>query len=125
MHHTIQIVDFTEPIRLENNTIDNRDGKLWISLDGLLSNARGIDICYKIFKIIFGIKGLSHLADLARRSYTGAKILRFSGIGASTAAQRYHIAKNGSTSSGHRQNIGEKFCNGRRRYKFLNRLKNV
>ena len=32
MHHTIQLVDFTEPIRLENNTIDNRDGKLWISL---------------------------------------------------------------------------------------------
>ena len=32
MYHTIQIVDFTEPIRLENNTIDNRDGKLCITL---------------------------------------------------------------------------------------------
>ena len=32
MYHTIQIVDFSEPIRLQNNTIDNRDGKLWISL---------------------------------------------------------------------------------------------
>ena len=32
MHHTIKFVDFTEPIRLENNTIDNRDGKLWTSL---------------------------------------------------------------------------------------------
>ena len=47
------------------------------------------------------IKVLSHLADLARRSYTGAQNCRFSGIGTSTAAQRYHIAKNGSTSSGH------------------------
>ena len=69
-------------------------------------------------------KGLSHLADLARRSYTGAQIWRFSGIGTSTAAQRYHIAKNGSTSSGHHQNIGEKISTGRRRYKFLNMLKN-
>ena len=50
--------------------------------------------------------------------------LRFSGIGTSTAAQRYHIAKNGSTSSGHRQNIGEDISNGRRRYKVLNMLKN-
>ena len=32
MHHTIQIVDFTEPIRLENNTIDNCDRKKTISL---------------------------------------------------------------------------------------------
>ena len=73
-----------------------------------------------------GVKGLSHLADLARRSYrpTGAQIWRFSGVGTSTAAQRYHIAKNGSTSSGHRQNIGEKISNGRRRYSFLNMLKN-
>ena len=30
MHYTIQIVDFTEPIRLDNNTIDNRDGRLTI-----------------------------------------------------------------------------------------------
>ena len=50
-------------------------------------------------------KVLSHLADLVRRSYTGAQICRFSVIGTSTAAQRYHIAKNGSTSSGHRQDI--------------------
>ena len=70
------------------------------------------------------LKGLSHLADLARRSYTGAQIWWFSGISTSTAAQRYHIAKNDSTSSGHRQNIGEKISNGRRRYKFLNMLKN-
>ena len=28
MHHMIQIVDFTEPIRFENNIIDNRDGQL-------------------------------------------------------------------------------------------------
>jgi hypothetical protein len=59
-----------------------------------------------------GLKGLWHLADLARRSYTGAQIWRFSGAGTNTVAQRYHIAKNGSTSSGHRQNIGEKISNG-------------
>jgi hypothetical protein len=58
------------------------------------------------------LKGLSHLTDLARRSYTGAQIWRFSGIGTSTAEQRYHIAKNGSTSPGHRQNIGEIFSDG-------------
>jgi hypothetical protein len=58
------------------------------------------------------LKGLSHLADLARRSYTGAHIWRLSRIGAGTAAQRYHIAKNGSTLSGHRQNSGAKFSNG-------------
>ena len=34
MHHTIQIVDFTEPIRLSNNTIDNRDGATWVGLLG-------------------------------------------------------------------------------------------
>ena len=45
-------------------------------------------------------------------------------LGTSMAVQRYHIAKNGSTSSGHRQNIGDKISNGRRRYKFLNMLKN-
>ena len=75
-------------------------------------------------RLVWSLKGLSHLADLARRSYTGAQIWRFSGIGTSTAAQRYHIAKNGSTLSGHCQNIGEKISNGRRRYKFLNMLKN-
>ena len=32
MYHTIEIVDLTKPIRLENNTIDNRSGKLKISL---------------------------------------------------------------------------------------------
>ena len=32
MYHTIEIVDFTKSIRLENNTIDNRDGRLQISL---------------------------------------------------------------------------------------------
>ena len=32
MYHTIEIVDFTKPIRLANNTIDNRSGKLQISL---------------------------------------------------------------------------------------------
>ena len=32
MHYTIEIKDFTKPIRLENNTTDNRDGNLWISL---------------------------------------------------------------------------------------------
>ena len=32
MYHTIQIKGFNEPIRLENNPIDNRDGKVWISL---------------------------------------------------------------------------------------------
>ena len=53
------------------------------------------------------------------------KIWRFSTIGTSTAAQRYRIAKNGSTSSGHRQNIGEKNSNGRQRYKVLNKLKNL
>ena len=68
------------------------------------------------------IKGLSHIADLARRSYTGAHIWRFSGIGASTAAQRYHMAKNGNTSSGHRQNIGEHISNDRRRYSMLNNI---
>ena len=44
-------------------------------------------------------KALSHLTDLARRSNTGAQICRFLGIGISTAAQRYHIGKNGSTSA--------------------------
>ena len=66
------------------------------------------------------LKALSHLTDLARRSYTGAQICRFSGIGTSMAAQR----KNGSTSSGHRQNIGSKISNGRRRQKCFNILKN-
>ena len=32
MYHTIEIVDFTKPVRLENNTIDNRSGRLKISL---------------------------------------------------------------------------------------------
>ena len=32
MDHRIQIVDFNEPIRLENSQIDNRDGQLTISL---------------------------------------------------------------------------------------------
>ena len=32
MYHTIEIVDFTKPVRLEKNTIDNRSGKLKISL---------------------------------------------------------------------------------------------
>ena len=50
-------------------------------------------------------KALSHLVDLARRSYTGAQICLFSGIGTSTAAQRYLIGKNGSTSSEHRRQI--------------------
>ena len=59
-------------------------------------------------------KALSHPADLARRSYTEAQICWFSGIGTSTAAQRYHIAKNGSTSWGHPQNIGNKISNGMR-----------
>ena len=71
------------------------------------------------------VKALSHLTDLARRSNTGVQICRFSGIGTSTAAQRYHIGKNGSTSAGHRQNIGDKISNGRRWYKFLNMLKNL
>ena len=35
MHHTIEIVDFNKPTRLENNTIDNRDGRLTISLKGV------------------------------------------------------------------------------------------
>ena len=48
------------------------------------------------------LKALSHLTDLARRSKTGAQIFRFSGIGTSTAVQRYHIGKNGSTSAEHR-----------------------
>jgi hypothetical protein len=65
-----------------------------------------------IFCALTWFNGLSHLADLARRSYTGAHIWRFSGIGTSTVAQRYHIAKNGSTSSEHRQNISEQFSNG-------------
>ena len=53
------------------------------------------------------VKALSHLTDLARRSNTGAQIVcRFSGIGTGTAAQRYHIGKNGSTSAAHRQDIG-------------------
>ena len=52
-------------------------------------------------KRVMSHKALSHLADLARRSYTGGQICWFSGLGTSTAAQRYHIAKNGSTSSGH------------------------
>ena len=56
-------------------------------------------------------KALSHLTDLDRRSNTRAQICRFSGIGTSTAAQWYHIGKNGSTSAGHRQNIGEKIKN--------------
>ena len=32
MYYTIKILDFTEPIRLENNTIDNRSGRLAVSL---------------------------------------------------------------------------------------------
>ena len=32
MYHTIEIVDFTKPVRLENNTIDNRSRRLTISL---------------------------------------------------------------------------------------------
>ena len=32
MSHTIQMKDCIEPIRLENNPINNRDGKVWISL---------------------------------------------------------------------------------------------
>ena len=43
-------------------------------------------------------EGLLHLADLARRNYIGAHIWRFWFISTSTAAQRYHIVKNGSTS---------------------------
>ena len=61
------------------------------------------------------VKALSHLTDLARWSNTGAQICRFSGIGTGMAAQRYHISKNGSTSAGNRQNIGDKISNGRRR----------
>ena len=52
------------------------------------------------------LKALSHLTDMARRSDTGAQICRFSGIGIGTAAQRYHIGKNGGTSATHRQDIG-------------------
>ena len=55
-------------------------------------------VAWHCFSTLMSIKALSHLADLARWSYTGAEICRFSGIGTSTAAQRYHIAKNGSTS---------------------------
>ena len=58
------------------------------------------------------VKALSHLTDLARRSNTGAQIFWFSGIGTGTATQRYHI---GRTSARHRQNIGDKISNGRRR----------
>ena len=36
MHHTIQIIEFTEPIRLENNTIDNRDRQKTISLKSVI-----------------------------------------------------------------------------------------
>ena len=36
MHHTIQIVDFTKPIRLDNNTIDNRDRQKTISLKSII-----------------------------------------------------------------------------------------
>ena len=32
MYHTTEIKDFTEPVRLENSQIDNRSGKLKISL---------------------------------------------------------------------------------------------
>ena len=35
MYHTIEIKDFTKPVRLENNTIDNRSGRLQISLKNI------------------------------------------------------------------------------------------
>ena len=46
------------------------------------------------------LKALSHLADLARRSNTGAQIFRFSGLGTRTAAQRYHIVRTSATNLG-------------------------
>ena len=88
---------------------------LFIFLGGARSSGNVCSYGEDFWQCSSTLKALSHLADLARRSYTGAQICWFSGIGTSTAAQRYHIVKNGRTSSGHRQNIGDKISNGRRR----------
>ena len=44
MYHTIEITYFTKPVRLENNTIDNRSGRLKIPL-------KNVNFCVGYFNV--------------------------------------------------------------------------